>query len=85
MTRKHFAAIAEMLQRQLAHAESVREASVIARIARNLAYEFSQINGAFKFDTFYKACGLEVDGYLAEQWTEALRQALNDMVTGTTR
>lgn len=58
---------------------------MIARIARNLAYEFSQINGSFRFDTFYAGCGLEPDGYLAEQWTEALREALNALVTGTAR
>ena len=64
MTKKHFITVAAMLKAQLEMADSRHESETIARIARNLAYEFSKINGAFKFNTFYQACGLGADGYL---------------------
>ena len=63
MTKKHFIEIAAMLKAQLDMADSRGESETIARIARNLAYQFSHMNGAFRFHTFYTACGLSVDGH----------------------
>lgn len=63
MTRKHFTAIAMMLRNNLINAQNEIEAETIARITRNLAHHFSQINGSFRYDLFYSAAGLEPDGY----------------------
>lgn len=68
MTRKHFTAVATMLKANLDNASTDAERETIARIARNLAATFSQINGSFRFNTFYADCGLLPDGYTAQTW-----------------
>lgn len=63
MTKKHFIAIARMLKANLDNSTSEQEMETVTRIARNLAYEFSVVNGNFRFDIFYAACGLDASGY----------------------
>lgn len=66
MTRIQVARIAEMLKNNIDAAVAARhltEADAIARIARNLAVEFSHMHGSFRFHTFYAKCGLTTDGY----------------------
>lgn len=70
MTRKHFIAIASMIKEYLGSTTTRGEANLIAAVARSLASEFSHINGAFKFDTFYRACGLQPDGF--PEWVEVV-------------
>jgi hypothetical protein len=76
VTRKHFTAIALMLKTQLGLAESPHEAELVARIIRNLAAQFSQINGSFDFSKFYSACGLTPQGYLPEISAEDVSAAI---------
>lgn len=85
MTRKHFTAIAFMLKAQFALSESKREAEMIARITRNLAAQFSQINGSFDFARFYTACGLDPHGYLPVISAEDVAAALGDAIKAQAR
>jgi hypothetical protein len=66
MTRKHFVAIAALFKTEIDAAIAARrltEADTVARVARRLAVELARANGAFRFDTFYAACGLTTDGF----------------------
>jgi hypothetical protein len=62
VNRKQITTVAVMMRVQLAIADTDRERELVARIARNLASTFSQVNSSFAFHRFYIDCGLEPDG-----------------------
>jgi len=68
MTRKHYAAVASVLKNNLEGTTTRREMELVSRIARSLAWEFSQDSGNFRFNTFYEACGLDASGWA--EWVE---------------
>lgn len=69
MTRKNYESVARMLKVQLSNTKTRREMELVSLIARNMAWEFSQVNGNFRFDSFYAACGLDPSGWA--EWIEA--------------
>jgi diaminopimelate decarboxylase len=54
MSRKHYRQLAEVIRTNL---QLVDEASV-AKVARDLADVLKRDNSAFRYDTFFAACGL---------------------------
>lgn len=55
MTRKHFKAIAEALNRRLKYAETEEERNVVLATAREIAGEMRQFNYAFDRERFMAA------------------------------
>ena len=67
MSRKNYIEIAAIIKSNL---DSLDETSInrrdqVAEVAEDLARYFKRDNGAFRYSTFFKACGLPVPDRLA--------------------
>lgn len=77
MNRKQISTVAVMLRVQLGIAQTDGEREVVARIARNLASTFSQVNRSFRFQTFYIDCGLEPTGHTIASEVSVIRERMD--------
>lgn len=66
MSRKDYRAAAAVIKAELEQVADYSDRFVaqasIASIARALAENFKRDNSAFRYDTFFEACGLDYDG-----------------------
>jgi hypothetical protein len=56
LSRKHYRGLAAMIK------DAVENKSSVDEVARNLADFLKEDNSGFRYDTFYKACGLDMYG-----------------------
>lgn len=64
MSKKDYELIAETIEYRLATALTPEVAEGVASVARELAGRFKGDNYRFRYDTFFKACGLDSWGNL---------------------
>ena len=76
MTKKQWLSVADRFNAQFRNETNPYARRVMALAARNLAFEFAKINGAFQYHLFYEGCGLTLDGHVPEDDLAATRQAL---------
>lgn len=71
MSRKHYREFAESFKGALAYTIPGTEAAkAVARTARMIADDCKRDNSAFRYDTFFAACGLDYSGYDTVRETE---------------
>lgn len=70
MSQRDYEEMAVILNEELYSAErsplAAAERIVVASVARSLAHMFSKRNPRFSYDKFYKACGLDAQGFPME-------------------